>query len=180
VTLPEQDSEFSENVQNPHDGSHLHQALAIEELVRANANSNDTMIRLVQSVRDETKARDRKVDALEQSQKQMRVLTVVGIVAIFFLIAMAIFNATNVMATRDASHKVEQTNDLLLDCLNQQGDCGKWNARQQMYLLDEVKKYELTGFYCIRNNPADKDPKADAFLDCMNNLYPGGPQLQKP
>lgn len=161
-----------------HDGSRLHQAMAVEELVRANAESNDTMVRLVKSVRDETKARDRKVEALDKSVRQQRVLMYIGVFCVFILLTIAIVNAVNISSQRATSRQVQSTNELLLDCLNRQGQCGRWNAEQQALLLDEVKRYELTGFYCIRNNPADKDPNGKSFLACVNRLYPGGPQLK--
>lgn len=164
--------------------SRLRSALVVEELVAANDASNRTMIGLVESVHKETAARDRKVDALERTTHQMRLLMLIGIIAIVGLLVLAVFNAINITSARQAAHRqaaiaenVQHTNDLLLDCLNSTGTCGQVNQRNQAAILDEVKKYELTGFYCIRNNPADKDPKAEAFLKCMNQLYPGGPQL---
>lgn len=163
-----------------HDGSRLHQAMAVEELVRANADSNETMIKLVKSVREETRARDRKVEALDKQVRQGRFLVILSIVCVLFLLLIAIINATNIAKQRETSRQVQATNSLLLDCLNRQGECGRWNAEQQALLLDEVKRYELTGFYCIRNNPQVKDPNGEAFLKCVNRLYPGGPQLQIP
>jgi hypothetical protein len=164
--------------------SRLHSALVVEELVAANNQSNNTMINLVETVRQETAARDRKVEALERSSHQMRLLMLIGIIALVGLLVLAGFNAINITQTRDAAHQqaaialsVQHTNDLLLDCLNSTGTCGQVNQQNQAKILDEVKKYELTGFYCIRNNPADSDPKGTEFLACMNKLYPGGPQL---
>ncbi len=164
--------------------SRLHSALVMEDLVSANQASNTTMISLIETVRKETAARDRKVDALEENQRVLKKLTTLAVAVCSLLLFMALFNAYNVLETRhnaersaQISEDVKKTNDLLLDCLNSTGECGAFNAQQQKQVLDEVKKYELTGFYCIRNNPADSDPKAEKFLECMNRLYPGGPQL---
>lgn len=164
--------------------SRLHNALAMEELVSANARSQATMIKLVESVRAETKARDRKVDALAMAQKSAQRGQRIGIVALVCLLFMAVFNAFNVLETRHNAERsakiaddVKKTNSLLLDCVNSSGECGKWNAEQQRKTLDEIKKYELTGFYCIRNFPATADPDGEKFLTCMERLYPGGPKL---
>ncbi len=158
----------------------LHNAMAMEELVAANKSSSATMINLIESVRKETSARDRKVEELEANTKQLRKFTIVAVVVCFLLLCMAIFNAVNVVGTRDIAKDTQRTNDTLLDCLNSTGQCGQFNAQQQKLVLDEVKKYNLTGFYCIRNNPATEDPKAEKFVACMERLYPGGPKLNTP
>lgn len=171
MTFPSSDDSANPDLRN---------ALAIEELVRANADSNQTMLALVKGLREETKARDRKVEALDESVRQQKKLMVVAVIAVVILLMIAGVNAYNIAGQRATSHQVRDTNALLLDCLNREGRCGQFNAQQQALLLDEVKKYELTGFYCIRTNPADRDPAGEAFLKCMNRLYPGGPQLEKP
>lgn len=175
MTDPESGEEPSSRLQN---------ALAIEELVAANEASNRTMVDLVRNVQAETEARDRKVDALAKSQHMQRILSGLGVVCISLVLVLAIINAFELASTRRAAHKqamiaeqVQKTNDTLLDCLNTTGQCGQINSANQAKILDEVKKYELTGFYCIRNNPAIKDPNGEKFLKCVNELYPGGPQL---
>lgn len=166
--------------------SRLHSALAIEELVAANQASNRTMVDLVKGVQAETEARDRKVDALAKSQHLQRILSGLGVVCIVVVLILGIINLFALASTRQAAHRqaeiaeqVQRTNDTLLDCVNTTGQCGQLNQANQAKILDEVKKYELTGFYCIRNNPADKDPNGEKFLVCVNNLYPGGPQLNQ-
>lgn len=156
----------------------------LEELVLANHESNATMIQLVETVRDETRARGRKVDALERNQRQLRGLSILGTVAVVALLVMAVFNAVSIQVTRQnaersavISRNVDQTNSLLLDCLNSTGKCGQLNAQQQANLLNKVKQYELTGFYCARTNPLAVDPDGKNFLACMEKLYPGGPTL---
>lgn len=162
----------------------LHSALALEELVAANHSSNKTMMALVDQVRKETEARDRKIDVLEQNNKQTRLLLYMVGGAVVILVLLAIFNAIGITAAREnvdttakIARNVDVTNQTLLDCLNSQGVCGQVNAAQQQEILDEVKKYNLVGFYCIRNNPGTADPKAEKFLKCMERLYPGGPTL---
>ncbi len=142
------------------------------------------MLALVETVRRETEARDRKIAAMAHQQRQLRWAIVLVCVGITILLVVAAINATNIAANRKQADqialvaaKVDRTNSLLLDCLNATGQCGKVNAEQQQRLLSEVKKYELTGFYCIRTNPADRDPRGEAFLKCMERLYPGGPTL---
>ncbi len=176
--------EFPDTEVEDERAARLHNALAMEELVSANQASNATMIGLIETVHKETAARDRKVAQLESNTKQLRKFTLVAMVMCALLLCMAVFNATNVIATRNNAEKtaniaddVKNTNTLLLDCLNSQGECGKWNAEQQRRTLEEIKKYELTGFYCIRNNPGPTDPDGEKFLACVNRLYPGGPQL---
>lgn len=142
----------------------------MDHLAEANAASNATMLNLVEEVRRETAARDRKVDALDRSLKQMRWLTVLLGVAIAMLLTLGVINAVNLNSNRD-------TNRVVLDCVNGVGTCGQVNRANQDRLLDEVKRYNLIGFFCIRNNPASEDPKAEKFVQCMNRLYPGGPQL---
>lgn len=160
-------------------------AMAIEELISANARSTQSMERLAKYVQEETEARDRKIEALGRNQHTLRWLVVVGTAATVVLLIVAIINAANIssqrrQAARQAAiaEQVAATNRFLLDCINSTGVCGKKNIVTQNRLLTEVKQYELTGFYCIRKNPAGKDPDAEEFLKCMNRLYPGGPQLQ--
>jgi hypothetical protein len=164
----------------------MSEARALEELVAANKQSNQTMVDLVDHVQKETEARDRKVEVLEQNNAQTRLLLYMVGGAVAILILLAAFNAIsisnarkNVDTTARIAMKVDATNQTLLDCLNSQGVCGQVNAAQQSQILDEVKKYNLVGFYCIRTNPALKDPKGEAFLKCMERLYPGGPTLSE-
>ncbi len=158
----------------------IQNAVAMEDLVAANQASNATMVGLIESVRKETAARDRKVDELDRNTKQLRKITIAAVIVCVLLLCMAFFNAYNVVGTRQIAERSDQTNDLLLDCLNSRGQCGQFNAQQQKQVLDEVKKYNLTGFYCIRNNPATEDPNAAKFVACMERLYPGGPKLNEP
>lgn len=157
----------------------------LEELVAANQRSTDTMLSLIDTVRQETAARDRKIFAMEKQQKQLRLAIALVCVGISILVLVGIINATNIYNTRKQQDQlaavaveVDQANRVLLDCINATGECGRVNAQHQKELLDEVKKYELVGFYCIRLNPATADPKAEAFLKCMERLYPNGPVLE--
>lgn len=157
---------------------------AVEELVAANHESNKTMMALVDHVRQETEARDRKIEVIEENNRQTRLLLVLVSGAVVVLILLAIFNAIgitnarrNVQQTAAIASQVDRTNQTLLDCLNSQGTCGQVNAANQQGLLDAVKQYNLVGFYCIRTNPQTTDPKAESFLKCMQRLYPGGPTL---
>lgn len=158
--------------------SRLHSALAIEELVAANHESNKTMVALVEHVRRETEARDRKIDVLEKNNRQTRWLTYLVGGAMVILLTLAIVNAVNISATQKQEEQVSKLNSLLLDCVNSTGECGKRNAILQNQLLDQVKQYNLVGFYCARTNPLSTDPKGEKFLECMQRLYPGGPTLQ--
>lgn len=160
-------------------------AVAVEELVSANVRSTETMQRLVEHIQAETEARDRKIEQLGRNQHTMRWLVVLGMAATAVLLVIAVFNANNLSSQRREAKRqvaiaeqVALTNQFLLDCTNPTSACGKAGLASQDRLLGEVKKYELTGFYCIRNNPAGKDPDAEDFLKCMDRLYPGGPQLQ--
>lgn len=165
-------------------GARLQSALALEDLIEANHESNRTMAALVDHVRLETAARDRKVDALTENNRRTRLLLYMVGGAVVILLFLAVFNLVTVSAAREnvdatarIASNVDLTNRTLLDCINSQGVCGQVNAAQQLTILDEVKKYNLVGFYCIRTNPAAEDPKGDKFLRCMSRLYPGGPTL---
>lgn len=158
--------------------------LALEELIASNNHSNTTMVALVEQLKRDTELRDRKIEVLTANGRQMRKMTIALVACMVVLLGIAVFNATNLAsqrrnaaATARIAMDTRNTNELLLDCLNSTGNCGKSNADQQRRFLDEVKRYELTGFYCIRTNPALADPKGEQFLKCMNRLYPGGPQL---
>lgn len=157
---------------------------SVEELVRANAKSNATMAALVEGVKKETAARDRKLEQLAENNRAMHRLGWLLAVAMSFLLIMAIFNAVSITtARRNAAQTAEiardtrSTNQLLLDCLNATGSCGSANAAQQTRLLDEIKKYELTVLYCVRINPQVDDESGEQFLACVERLYPGGPKL---
>lgn len=167
-------------------GSRLHQALALDELVHANADSNETMIRLVEQVRKDAEARNKKVDLLELGQRQTAKLLIMVAIVLLLVFGVGVINAVNIsQARRNAAvtagiaKDASATNTTLLDCLNARGECGKLNAEQQRKVLNEVKKYELTGFYCARTNPQPTDEQGAALLACMNRLYPGGPTLNK-
>ena len=151
----------------------------IDELVTANKDSNVTMLALVEEVRRETVARDRKIAVLEKNNRLVMYLTTLMCVTTVILLGLAIVNAVNIAQTRDQAAQLRAVNETLLDCVNLTAECGRANAESQKRLLDEVKKYELTGFYCIRTNPAQRDPEGEAFLDCMERLYPGGPTLSR-
>lgn len=168
----------------PENSDRLHSALALEELIRANAESNDTMTNLVNHIRLETEARDRKIDVLAKNNRSIHRQTVALSIAMVILVLIAVFNASNVLAGRKLAQKTatiaqdtRSTNALLLDCLNSTGQCGRVNAREQALTLDEVKKYELTVLYCVRTNPQLVDKNGEKFLACVDRLYPGGPTL---
>lgn len=150
---------------------------AIEDLVEANQASNATMLALVDHVRKETEARDRKIEVLEKNHKQTRVLVLLMGFTAIVLLGLAVVNAVNISAAREQQDQVKDLNGIMLDCVNSTGACGQANAVQQARILDSVKQYELTGFYCARTNPANVDPKGEDFLACMARLYPGGPTL---
>lgn len=151
---------------------------AIDELVAANHASNSTMLALVETVRKETAARDRKIDQLERNHEQTKWLIVAVCVAVVLMLSLGVVNAINLSTTRRQTDQTAKINGFLLDCVNSTGACGKANVQQQKRFLDSVKQYELTGFYCARNNPGPVDPKGESFLKCMDKLYPGGPTLQ--
>lgn len=153
-------------------------AVAIEDLVAANRESNRTMVALVEHVQRETAARDKKIAVIEHGNRMTRMLTYLLASAMIVVLALAVVNAYNLAATRKQADQLTQLNTFLLDCVNSTGECGRRNAEAQRQLLDKVKQYELTGFYCARNNPAIRDPEGDAFLACMKRLYPGGPTLE--
>lgn len=151
---------------------------AIDDLIAANESSNRSMLALVESVRQETAARDRKIDVLEKNHRQMNYVMAAVCAAIAVMLALGTVNAINLASGRAQQEQIRQLNGVMLDCVNSTGACGQANAVQQARILDSVKQYELTGFYCLRNNPGTADPKGEAFLACMKRLYPGGPTLQ--
>jgi hypothetical protein len=160
--------------------------LAVEHLVAANRESNRTMHELVDGVRRETEARDRKVEALDKNLQQMRWVSWMVGAAIVILLIVGVSNAYNLASarksakqTRDIAAKAGQINNTLLDCLNSTGVCGKVNQENQTRILDTVKLYELTVIYCARTNPVNVDPKGDKFLACVSKLYPTGPKLDR-
>ncbi len=151
---------------------------ALEDLVTANNESNVTMLALVEHIKRDLEARDRKIETVAASTRSMRKLALAMVVMMLVLMGIAAINATNLAAQRATARDAKATNALLLDCVNARGACGQLNAQQQRLILDEVKKYELTGFYCLRTNPQTADPRGASFLQCMERLYPGGPKLQ--
>lgn len=168
----------------PQPNDRLHEALALEELIRANAESNATMAALVERVQEETKARDRKLEQLAKNNREMHRLGWLIVVSMALLLVMAAINAFNIgQARKNAgvtakiARDTRSTNQTLLDCLNAAGQCGKQNAQQQKTILDEIKKYELTVIYCARTNPQQVDATGGKFIACVDRLYPGGPDL---
>lgn len=164
--------------------SALHSALVVEQLVAANEESNRTMVALVEGVRRETEARDRKVESLDNNLRQMRWVTGLVAGAIVILLTIGVFNAINLASARRSAQQTkaiaastDQTNRTLLDCVNSTGACGQINAANQAKILDTVKQYELTVIYCARTNPAAVDLKGEKFVACVAKLYPGGPTL---
>ena len=167
MTFPDKDRDARER-----------QSSALEDLVAANLSSNETMLALVDTVRAETAARDRKIDILAKNHRQMNWLLGAVSGAVCLMLGLGTINAINLAAAKDQQDQIREINSTLLDCVNSTGNCGQINAQNQARILDQVKQYELTGFYCIRNNQATVDPKGEAFLKCMEKLYPGGPMLQ--
>ena len=169
------------------ESSRLSQAEALESLILANANSNSTMVSLVEKIREDSELRNQKVDLLEKSVRQMRWLIVLVAVIIAGQFTIAGINAYNISQARknagrtaEIARGVEQTNSVLLDCLNSTGECGRANAEEQKKFLDDVKRFNLAGFYCLRLNPATEDEAGEKLLACMKRLYPDGPELQFP
>ncbi|MET0698591.1 MAG: hypothetical protein ABWY93_02905 [Mycobacterium sp.] len=157
---------------------------AIQELIRANTASNNTMRQLIASVQAETRVRDRKVELLIATQRHVRNLMRTVIVVMALVLLVAGLNAYNINAgKRNAAQtaaileRVNVNNGLLLDCLNRTGRCGQVNAEQERQVLNEVKRYELTVIYCARSNLQATDVANRLFLACINRLYPGGPAL---
>lgn len=157
---------------------------AVERLVRANVASNDTMRTLVEKVRQDAHARERKIDLLEEGLRKTRHLFWLVAIAVALMIGIGIINATmiqqarrNAAITAAVARDSQATYALLLDCLNTQGECGKRNATQTKALLDEIKRYELTVIYCARTNPQPLDADGSKFVACIDRLYPGGPAL---
>lgn len=158
---------------------------SVDDLVRANTESNATMLALVASVQAEAEANSHKVDLLENGQRQTRRLLVMVSVLLIVMVLLGIANAINISSTRhnaavtaDAARDANGTYALLLGCLNPDGDCAKRGAAQNRATLDEVKLYELTVLYCARINPAIADPQGADFLECAKRLYPTGPTLK--
>jgi hypothetical protein len=133
----------------------MHTAMAMEQLIQANAESNATMVELIEGVRRDGQARNRKVDLLEAQQRQMKRLFLLAVAAIACLLLLAVFNAFSLTSTR---RNTAQT---------------KVVAEQQVGLIQEVKRYQLTIFYCARVNPQPTDPSGEAFLACVAKAYPG-------
>jgi hypothetical protein len=161
-------------------------AEAVEHLVAANEESNRTMTALVEGVRRETAARDRKVEALDKNLGQLRWVTVLVGAAILILLTIGVINAVNLSSarksakqTKDIATQAAAINQTLLDCVNSTGQCGQVNQANQAKILDTVKLYELTVLYCARTNPRDVDKSGDLFIACVNTLYPGGPQINR-
>lgn len=157
----------------------------VEHLAQMNARSNETMMNLVEKVRQDAYMREKKVDLLDEGLRQTRrLIAMVGLVLVV-MVGIGVINAVNIgQARRNAAVTAKTASDaghtyaLLLDCLNGSGECGKLNAENQKKLLDEVKLYELTVLYCVRINPQVDDPDGDDFIACVERLYPGGPKLQ--
>lgn len=156
----------------------------VENLVQANTESNETMVRLVERVRDDAHLREKKIELLEDGQRQMRRLFAMLAVVLLLLVGIGIINAINISdarknaaVTAQTARDASSTYALLYDCINQQSECGKRNAENLKLTLDEIKRYELTVIYCARTNPVTVDPDGKKFLVCVDKLYPGGPKL---
>lgn len=156
----------------------------VEKLAAANDASNKTLLNLVQRVAEDARIREKKVQMLDAGMKQTRMLLIMLGIGLILLVGLGIANFANIAEARrnaevvaHAAKDAKGTYDLLYGCFQPDSDCAKRSAQQQKVSLDEIKKYELTGFYCARTNPAVADPNGDAFIECMNRLYPGGPQL---
>ena len=168
------------------DGEGMSTLNHVDNLVRANAESNSTMMRLVEGVRKDSYMREKKIDLLETGLKQIhRLMLMVGVV-LAVLVALAVINATNIndarrnaAVTADTAKDAHDTYALLHDCLNAKGECGKQNAAAQTKLLDEIKLYDLVTLYCARINPQLADPQGAGFLACVKDLYPTGPALPR-
>lgn len=157
----------------------------VEQLARANEASNATLLRLVERVQQDAKMRQRKVDLLEEGQRQQHKLMILVAAVLIMMVVVGVINAINIYDTRRNAAAVaatakdaQRTYKLLLGCLDVNEPCGKNGAERTKESLEEIKRYELTGFYCARTNPVAVDPSGDKFLECMNRLYPGGPQLK--
>lgn len=156
----------------------------VEELIAANVASNATMVHLVEEVQRDADLRGRKVELLQEEARQTRKQIFIASIGIVLMLVIGVANAINLndarhnaAVTAATARDANGTYTLLLDCLNPDGVCGKRSAAQSARTLDEIKKYELIVLYCVRINPALADPKGEAFIDCVNRLYPGGPQL---
>jgi len=160
-------------------------AQQVEDLIAANAASNNTMLNLVEKVQQDAELRGKKVELLQEEARQTRKQILIASVGVVLMLIIGVANAINLNEARHNAAVVAATAKdangtytLLLDCLNPAGVCGKQAAEQNVHTLDEIKKYELIVLYCVRINPAVADPKGEAFIACVNRLYPGGPQLQ--
>lgn len=168
----------------PHVGRRPDSLDAVERLVRANVESNDTMRDLVERVRHDSHMRERKIDLLEDGLRQTRQLLLMVGTAIVILVIVGLINATmifqarrNAAVTAGVARDAQATYSLLLDCLNVTGECGKRNVAQTKAALDEIKKYELVVMYCARTNPQPVDQDGSKFVLCVDGMYPGGPEL---
>lgn len=151
---------------------------ALDSLVAATSRSNWTMTALLEEIRLAAEARDKKIAAIEEAAEQSRLLSYLATGGLVLLLILGVVTLYNVSLTNSQNADIAGINETLLDCVNSTGDCGRVNAASQAKILDTVKQYELTGFYCIRTNPAAMDPTGEALLACMERLYPGGPTLK--
>jgi nitrogen fixation-related uncharacterized protein len=159
-------------------------AREVDNLIAANAASNATLTRLVDKVREDAANRERKIELLEAESKQMRRILIGVSITAAALVVLALFNAItisqarhNAQQTANAARDAASTNKLLLGCFTPESECSRLNAEQQKAFLNEIKKYELVGFYCLRTNTVTEDPNGTKLTACINRLYPGGPQL---
>lgn len=166
---PDQHIPRHESVPGPH--------RQVEDLAEANERSNQTLLSLVQRLGRDAAVREKKVDLLEHNVKQTRKITIMVVIALVLLIPIGIINAININNAQHAARDSAGTFNLLLDCLNPQGECGKRSSTRSANLLEEIKRYELTVIFCARTNPAIDDEDGEEMLACVNRLYPGGPQL---
>ena len=117
----------------------------LEKLANANSESNATMLSLLTGVQADSATHSRKVELLEAGQKRTRQLLVMVAVALALMTIIGIANAINIYEARRnaaiAARTAENaagTYNLLLDCLNPEGECGKRNAKQSRAFLDEI------------------------------------------
>jgi hypothetical protein len=159
---------------------------AINALVDANDRSAAAMMGLVSQVQRDAELRERKVDLLERSHRDMKRLLLLVAAGLVVILSLGLTNAVNLYnARRNAAitagiaRNAASTNALLYDCLNSQGECGKRNAAEQKRLLAEISRYELVLAHCDRITPANTDPNGDRLTECVDRVFgPNGVTLK--
>jgi hypothetical protein len=164
-----------------------HRRGALNELVAANDRSAAAMMGLVDEVRRDADLRDRKVDLLERSHRDMRRLLVLVAAGLVVILTLGITNAVNLLnarrnaaATAAIAKDTRETNKLLFDCLNSQGECGRRNAQANKQRLDEIKRYNLVLVHCSRSivRESSQDYEGDKLVACITTFYKDGPTLK--